>query len=569
VSLKLSTILYAGLSLSALSAGLGATPRLALVPPSSFSLVPVAVGSNGPTVSVDTQNVGNSPLHLELSSSVAWLVPTLGKTHGCFLRECTPVMIALQTSSLTAGTYTGIVTVTDPDALDAPQTISVTVAVGGNLPDQLQFYLAPGSSSIVTLIAGGRLHSVVATQSGGSWLKVAAGSGGDSFAVPYMVTATASSSMASGDYQGTITVTGSALAADNKTIHVTLHVTADPIAEANPQALVFNIVQSAAKQKGFVSVSNGGKGTLTVSGVMAATTSGSWLSAATAKGGVSVTADPSGLMPGAYQGTVTIASNAANSSLVVPVTLNVEPQGPPFAAAGGVVNNASFGADESLAQGDIVAVFGDQFTFGDPKSAPALPLTNSLAGTQVLVNGQPVPVYFVSAGQINFQIPYDAMVGDGTLSVVRNGTAGNKVFINILARAPRIILLGGGPYGIVVTAKAKITGTPAAPVHIGDVVVIYLLGMGPTTPAVHSGVASPTKPLAELPKGTQVCFGDGSPFLPPAVCTGTQFAGLTPGLVGLYQVNVKIPKGVPKGSGINMMIQSAGAESNHVQIAIQ
>jgi uncharacterized protein (TIGR03437 family) len=39
--------------------------------------------------------------------------------------------------------------------------------------------------------------------------------------------------------------------------------------------------------------------------------------------------------------------------------------------------------------------------------------------------------------------------------------------------------------------------------------------------------------------------------------------------VGLYQVNVKIPKGVPKGSGINMMIQSAGAESNHVQIAIQ
>jgi uncharacterized protein (TIGR03437 family) len=375
--------------------------------------------------------------------------------------------------------------------------------------------------------------------------------------------------MATGDYQGTITVTGSTLPADNKTIHVTLHVTTDPIAEANPQTVVFNIVESATKQSGFVSVSNGGKGTLTVSGVTTKTTTGMWLSAETAKGGVTLTADPSGLMPGAYQGTVTVSSNAANSSLTIPVILNVEPQGAPFAAAGGVVNNANFGADESLAQGDIVALFGDQFTFGDPQSAPSLPLSNNIAGTQVLVNDQPVPVYFVSVGQINFQIPYDAALGDGTLSVVRNGTAGNKVYINIVARAPRIILLGGGPYGIVVTPKAKITGTPAAPVHVGDVVVIYLLGMGPTTPSVASGVASPTNPLAKLPPGTQVCFGDGSPFLPPPVCNSTQFAGLTPGLVGLYQINVKVPKGVPKGSNINLMIQSAGAETNHVQIAIQ
>jgi len=569
VSLKLSNILLVGLSTLGLSAGLGATPRLGLVAPTSFNLVPVAAGSNGPTVAVDSRNVGTGSLHLQLSSSVPWLAPTLGKAHGCFLSVCTPVTIALQTASLASGTYTGIVTVSDSNALDAPQTISVTVAVGGNLPDDLQFYLAPGKSSSVTLIAGGRLHTSVATQSGGGWLKVTANAGGFAFAAPYSVTATASSSMAAGDYQGTITVTGSALAADNKTIHVTLHVTTDPIAQASPQAVVFNIVQSAAKQTGFVAVSNSGKGSLTVSGVMAAAAKGNWLSAAAAKGGVSLTADPSGLDPGVYQGTLTISSNAANSSLVVPVTLNVEAQGPPFAAAGGVVNNATFGADESLAQGDIVAVFGDQFTFGDAQSASLLPLTNNLGGTQVMVNNQPVPVYFVSVGQINFQIPYDAKIGDGTLSIVRNGTAGNKVYINILARVPRIILLGAGPYGIVATAKGKITGTAGAPVHVGDVVVIYLLGMGTTTPAVSSGVASPTSPLAKLPPGTQVCFGDGSPFLPPPVCNGTQFAGLTPDLVGLYQVNVKIPKGVQKGSNINLMIQSAGAESNQVQIAIQ
>jgi uncharacterized protein (TIGR03437 family) len=543
---------------------------LALVPPTSFNLIPVAAGSNGPTLSVDTENSGTGALNLQLSSSVPWLVPTLGKEHGCFFSRCTPVMIALNTSSLANGNYTGTVTVADPDALDAPQRITITVAVGGDLPDQLQFYLSPGNSSSITFDAGGgRLHNAVATQSGGSWLKVNFSPGLNPFVFAYTITATASSSMAAGDYQGTITVTGSPLASDNKAFKVTLHVTTDPIAVANPQALSFLTIQGAPKQTGFLSITNGSKGTLTVSSVTTKTATGNWLSAVTAKGGATVTVDPSSLMPGEYQGTITIASNAANSSLVVPVTVVVEPQSPPLAASGGVVNNASFGGGESLAQGDIVAVFGDQFTFGEAKGAPGLPLTDNIAGTQVMINDQPVPVYFVSVGQINFQIPYDAAVGDGTLSVVRNGTAGNKVYINIAARAPRVILLGGGPYGIVVTPKAKITGTPNAPVHVGDVVVIYLLGMGPTTPSVASGVASPASPLAKLPPGTQVCFGDGSPFLPPPVCTGVQFAGLTPGLVGLYQVNVKIPKGVTKGSGINMMIQSAGAESNHVSIAIE
>ena len=557
-----SRVLPLALSIAALNAA----PRLQLLPPSSFAAIPVAVGSNGPNVSVDTKNLGSGTLQLQVSSAVPWLVPTVGTVHTCGFSQCTPVKMALQTAALAKGSYTGVVTVTDPNALDAPQNISVTVDVGGNIPDQQQFYLAPGGSTTASFTAASKIHTNVTTQSGGKWLSVSAGAP-SLVAFPYTITASAAG-LAVGDYQGAIAVTGSSLAADNKTIQVTLHVTADPILLTTPE-LTFLLAQNAVKQTAGVGISNGGGGTLTVSSVTATSSGANWLSAQTVQGGLSVTADPTGLAPGTYAGTLTIASNAANGSVVVQVTLNVEAQGPPFAAAGGVVNNGNFAGGESLAQGDIVALFGDQFTFSEAQQAMVLPLTNDLGGTEVLVNDQPVPLYYVSAGQINFQIPYEARLGDGTVSVMRNGTVGNKVFVNIMARVPRLISLNGGPYAIIATPQAQLTGIPGAPVHIGDTVVIYALGMGPTTPPVASGVASPTNPLSKLPPGTQVCIGDGTPFTPPAICTGTLYAGLTPGLVGLYQINVTIPKNVPKGDDVSLIIQVADTVTNRVPIAIR
>ena len=59
--------------------------------------------------------------------------------------------IAFQTSSLAAGTYTGIITLTDPNAVDSPQTITVTAQVGGDVPGNLIFYLAPGGIHVQLL----------------------------------------------------------------------------------------------------------------------------------------------------------------------------------------------------------------------------------------------------------------------------------------------------------------------------------------------------------------------------------------------------------------------------------
>ena len=563
--LRLSNVLQLAPALVAMSPLLSAAPRLVLTPQSAFT-VSIAQGSNPAPITVDAGNKGDGSLNLRVASSVPWLSPTLGAPHACAFTQCTPVQISAQTSSFAKGIYTGFVTVSDPNAIDAPQSISVTVQVGGAVPDQLEFFLPPAGSTSKTFVAGGAPRANVAA--GGNFLSVAVnGVGSFSFNVPYVVTASADG-MPTGDYQGSITLSGSSFVPDNKTIGVTLHVTTQPIANVGPASLSFRIAQGAATQTAGIGVSNSGQGTLTVTGVAAATSSGgNWLSAQTISGGASATADAGGLAPGTYQGTVTISSNAANGSVVIPATLTVLAAGPPTAAAGGVVNNGTFGANEPVAQGDIVAVFGDQFTAGVPQQADNLPLPTNLGGTQVFVNDQPAPVYYVSAGQVNFQIPYEAAIGNGTVRV-DNGQRGNSVFVNIMARAPRLLLLGGGPYAILTTPGNALTGISGSPVKAGDTVVIYMIGLGPTSPAVASGVASPANPLATVPGGARVCFG-GSGIFGMAQCTDALFAGLSPGFVGLYQVNVQIPQSVPSGLNVPMTIQLSDTASNTVQLAVQ
>ena len=128
--------------------------------------------------------------------------------------------------------------------------------------------------------------------------------------------------------------------------------------------------------------------------------------------------------------------------MVIPVELTVVAQGPPVAAAGGVVNNGTFASGEPLAQGDIAAVFGNQFDFDAPQSAASLPLQTTLDNVQVTGERQSRSRSTTSLqSQINFEVPIDAATGDGTVQVVRNGTAGNLIYVDINAQAPRFIVI--------------------------------------------------------------------------------------------------------------------------------
>jgi uncharacterized protein (TIGR03437 family) len=101
------------------------------------------------------------------------------------------------------------------------------------------------------------------------------------------------------------------------------------------------------------------------------------------------------------------------------------------------------------------------------------------------------------------------------------------------------------------------------PSRPGDVITIYCTGLGQTTPPAQDGQAASSKPLMSTAPVT-VTFGSGV----SAVTAQSSFAGLTPALVGLYQVNVTVPSNAPTGTSVPLSISLGGATSNSAGIPI-
>ena len=573
IAVQISRKFSAVAALALLSvAALQAQPRLRLAD-ATVGPVSVAVGANGPTVSVATTNSGSGSLSLSASSSVTWISTSIGAGGNCSVfpgQTCFNVNIALNTSALPKGTYTGFVTVSDPNAIDAPQTISVTVAVGGSVPDSINLFVAPnGSSDSAIFSTNNIVQSTVSPAN--SWLSFSF-SGNNSFAttLPYRILAKHQPGMAEGAYNGTVTIAGSNVAADNKAVAVALRVTTQPIIQLSATSLRARAAQGAAKQlKRFV-YSNRGQGSLTLGDVTAS--GGTWLTvqAFPQFNIFDVNIDPTNLAPGSYNGTITVASNAINGTQTVPIAVDVFAQGVPVSTR--VANNATFASDEEIGQGTIVALFGDQLTLQAPISAASLPLPQTLGGARVLVNNVPAPVYYTQYDQINFQVPFDAALGIGSVRVERDGRLGNPITIRIAARAPRLLRLGIGEYGIAVNQDQSFPipvtpGINSRPARAGDVLVIYALGIGQTSPSAVSGAASPTNPLAQIPATSTVTFGAGSPGGGSVVTP--LFVGLTPNFVGLYQINVAVPNDSPRASRVGLQLTTGLASSNVVEIAVQ
>jgi uncharacterized protein (TIGR03437 family) len=93
------------------------------------------------------------------------------------------------------------------------------------------------------------------------------------------------------------------------------------------------------------------------------------------------------------------------------------------------------------------------------------------------------------------------------------------------------------------------------PAQPGEEIVIWAFGAGPTTPMAKTGQASPT-PAATLSSFVYLQFDfrtnatPSRPYVNPLIAApiptpAPVFVGLTPGQVGLYQINVRIPSSIP------------------------
>jgi uncharacterized protein (TIGR03437 family) len=218
------------------------------------------------------------------------------------------------------------------------------------------------------------------------------------------------------------------------------------------------------------------------------------------------------------------------------------------------VVNAADGT-RPVAPGGLISVRGQQMSPVNMATSQ-VPLPTALGDSCLSVNGTPVPLLFVSSQQINAQLPFNVS-GAATLSIHTPGGVSDNFYFTALPAAPGIFRSGtAGPetgLATVVRADNNQLVTPTNPIHPNDTVVIYLTGMGITTPPVEAGLPSPSDPLALAVIQPTVTLG-GMPL-------SIGYAGLAPGSVGVYQINAIAPGGVPEGLSIPLVIDQGGSST--------
>lgn len=224
-----------------------------------------------------------------------------------------------------------------------------------------------------------------------------------------------------------------------------------------------------------------------------------------------------------------------------------------------VVNAADLMAP--IAPGSLISIFGSDLS-PIQQGASQMPLPSALGETCLTVNGLPVPVVFVSPRQINGQMPFQAE-GNMTLILRTPGGVSDNFNLTVLPTAPGVFRNGVAgdqrELPAVYRAANGLLVTLTNPIHRGDMITIYLTGLGRTTPSVEAGVPAPGDPPARV-------------LVPPVVRLGgvelpVEFAGLAPGSVGVYLINARVRHDVPVGfDQILEVSQGSGSTSISVRV---
>jgi uncharacterized protein (TIGR03437 family) len=225
----------------------------------------------------------------------------------------------------------------------------------------------------------------------------------------------------------------------------------------------------------------------------------------------------------------------------------------PQAPANGVVNTANY--LPNLASGGLVSIFGQRLA--SAASAASTPLPIVLGGTCVTLNNAPLPLLAAFPNQINAQLPPTLAAGRYPLVVrsIANHEASSSATVAVARYAPAIFVDADGP------AIFHQDGTRLDRYHPGhrdEPLTIYATGLGPATGGkVTAGVPAPFSPLA-VTGPVQVFFGD------PTISDAQEivdWSGLAPGLIGVYQINCRIPGTHLKGDALPVTLRIGGVSS--------
>jgi uncharacterized protein (TIGR03437 family) len=233
----------------------------------------------------------------------------------------------------------------------------------------------------------------------------------------------------------------------------------------------------------------------------------------------------------------------------------------PQISAGGIVNAASF--QSPITRGALASIFGSNLA-GGIAGATEVPLKTTLGGVQVIVAGKLAPLVYVSPTQINFQVPFEAPV-TGTVAVVvtRDGTLSTPQNAVMAEYAPGVFTYARTATAldpVIVHVDSSLV-SPTNPATANEILIVYATGAGSFDHPPATGAAAVSSPLANSLVTPTVKVGGAA--------AQVQFAGLTPGFVGLLQINIQLPATLLAGTSLPLTIAFGSSTAPTVNLAVR
>jgi uncharacterized protein (TIGR03437 family) len=509
------------------------------------------------------------------------------------------VSYTVDPSNLAAGNYYATIHIDAPSATNSPIDFLVVATVAPDsspafprpTPAGVLFISSPGSpvppaqtlQVNTSSTAAINFSTAANTYSGGAWLAVSPSNGSASTGSPGQVSATVNAAgLAAGVYQGGISFTLAGNPTAVRTVNVVLIVTGSaqssslvssirpelaPDATCSPSkivALQTALVSNFSTPAGWpvplaIQLDDDCGNAVSNGSVVASFSNGDAplaLQLSDSKHAVySATWSPHGT---SNQVTVTARATAPNlQTATAQIVGAVSPNQVPILYPHGTIHNMNPQAGAPLAPGTIVQIYGSGLAPATQQTS--LPLPTNVSGTIVLIGGIAAPLYYVSDGQINAELPFELTAGKQTqILISANGALTLPDTLDIEPVTPGVAALASGQ--IIAQHADSSYVTASSPAQPGEIVTIYLAGMGLTDGSITTGEIGPSNPLAHpLVQPTVTINGESAQIA---------FAGLTPQAVGLYQINFTVPSDAAAGNA-KLVVSQGTFNSNSGTLPIQ
>jgi uncharacterized protein (TIGR03437 family) len=228
----------------------------------------------------------------------------------------------------------------------------------------------------------------------------------------------------------------------------------------------------------------------------------------------------------------------------------------PAISSDGVTNAASF--KPQVSPGALASIFGTGFATTTAQ-ATTFPYPMSLGGVTVTVNGTQAPVFYVSSGQINFQIPWATTGSSANVVVTANNIASNTASVPVLSAGPGLFLWNT-TNAVVQNWPDYTLNTSTNAIAAGGTVIAYLTGSGHLDTVQQDGYPASTTSLVRITDSCSATVGTQTAIV--------SFCGLAPGWVSLVQVDLAIPAGLAAGT-YPLTVTIAGQSSNSANIYVK